>query len=532
LTVQVGQLGTLRKLASGGQGQIYEVEDARATALGLRPPVIFKEYLVAPPVGAESELRRRVDWLVQLDRDDREALLEVAAWPLAVVEGPSRPLQGILMRNLAPAFARTMSLPSGGSRPMLVSLEHALQDDGRLDKRFGAAVDTRARALIAASIATSLQILHRDAIVASDISQKNLLVQIEPPYRAAFIDCDSMVFQGRLALPVVETPGWDIEGRWGEQPTTKEADNLKLALAILRLFTRQQSTMDASAGAGHVPDELMPLLESALTASPRPTAGEWQRTLNALPFGELNRRYPGPAPRHATATHGTVPPSPAPAWMPPTTHTPAPAAATPPVTPPPAGPPRPPARRGSWGPVPVGPIGVVVAVALVVVAVVLNSNSAGGSSGGSTVTTQPVTSPPDGPSGGSTTRTRDPRPRQAAASSALARHYHDLNIGRYEDAFALMTPAYQRDNQRWIALRRKANPTIRVMSLHQRSRAGARARVTLRFYAQDTVPVQGSDTKCRQFRGDAQMVQIDGRWLYKPHSEGFHVKVVDSALCH
>ena len=169
-----------------------------------------------------------------------------------------------------------------------------------------------------------LAFLHRHGIAASDIAPNNLLVSFRSATEVCFIDCDSMVFRGRGALPSVQTGDWDVP--FAERPDTRAADAYKLGLLILRLFARSH---DARAPAPHlryVPVELRDLLYRSLGEAGvnRPTAGEWQRALHGLlADGGLDERYPGPTPAPRVGVAGAAAP-PAGAVRPCVRHAPAP----------------------------------------------------------------------------------------------------------------------------------------------------------------------------------------------------------------
>jgi serine/threonine protein kinase len=160
------------------------------------------------------------------------------------------------------------------------------------------------RTAVAERVSGALAFLHRHGIVASDIAPNNLLVGFAGGRpEVCFIDCDSMVFHGRQALPQVETADWQIPLRFSEPPRTRAADAYKLGLMMLRLYARAHDARALAPHVRHVPAELRELLARSLSpaAANRPPAGEWQRGLRqALSDGGLNERYPGPRPATAS----------------------------------------------------------------------------------------------------------------------------------------------------------------------------------------------------------------------------------------
>ena len=305
----------------GGQGRVYRPAGIPA---GLGPgPVVVKLYRRPPPAGADQVLREMVAWGHLLESDQRAALQRVAAWPLAVVRR-GRLAAGIAMPDVSGRFSAPFVMPSGRRERVLLTLEHLLGADDFLQLRgLGVRLDTFSRAEVAERICDALALLHRHAIVASDIAPNNLLIAFgagdEP--EVCLIDCDSMVFHGRQALVPVQTGDWELPADFAESPNTRAADAYKLGLVVLRLFARSHDARAAGAHVRHVPVELRGLLACALDrdAVNRPPVGEWQRALRGLlAGGRLNNRYPGPAPapRVVVGRAAAPEPRPGPAGMP------------------------------------------------------------------------------------------------------------------------------------------------------------------------------------------------------------------------
>lgn len=307
--VRVEDLGELVAVSrAGGQGRVYRPQFAPAS-LGL-DRVVVKLYRRAPPSGAASVLGDMVAWGRSLPPDQRAWLHALTAWPLALVHRGSR-AAGIVMHDVSGRFAVPFVMPSGRRERVLVTLEHLLGGDGFLELRgLGVRLDTTRRAEIAERVSAGLAFLHRQGIAASDIAPNNLLVALGGATQVCFIDCDSMSFRGRSALPSVQTGDWDVP--FAEAPDTRGADSYKLGLVILRLFARSH---DARAPAPHlryVPIELRDLLYRSLGEATvnRPTAGEWQRALRGLiARGGLGERYPGPAPAPTPRLSSVVAPA-------------------------------------------------------------------------------------------------------------------------------------------------------------------------------------------------------------------------------
>jgi hypothetical protein len=561
--IQRSQLGALTRIGEGGQGVVFGAGAAVAGLVHYDEPVVVKQYhLHKPPrAGAADALVQRADWAQRCDDTTKAELFKAAAWPLAVIKDGAA-LWGLVMPDMRPRYSAPMVLPSGDTKSVLTCLEHVLKDDAYLLRRFGVPFDTSARARVAESVSQSLAVLHRHGVVASDLSHVNVLVSVRKPYSVTFIDCDSMVFRGREALTVVETPGWWVTSAFGERATSRAADQYKLALAIMRLFARSQSVtglddpVNASDPAGgkvrkHVPDPLHAPITRALTEQRRPTAGEWTQLVKSVRGGSITKRWPGPAAKSATTAHGVV--SPAPKLKKPPSPPPRPPRAAPPPPPRPRATPRPPPTRPTppparpiptpvvrpatpawrrWGPAPY----IVLAILAFVVIASLPHDSTGGatkgssSSAGANSQTANAGSPPPPPPAppppaGHPTRT-------SAPARALRRHYQRLDRGEYQAAFALMTPRFRATNRGWASQRASANPSVNVVTVGRARRRGNNAQVYIRFYARDSHDIgPRDDTRCRRFVGSARMVRIGGRWLLDPSPSPYVTTVIDGPLC-
>jgi hypothetical protein len=309
MIITLGELTLMDSVGKGGQGTVYELDRVllRSSALqsvNWRGRAVVKVYDQYLDVAALNAIHRRTDWALRLPPDARAQLYRAACWPLAAVASNGR-LAGIVMPDERERYAVGMTLPSGGHKQLLMSLEHLLVEDGYPERRFGLTVDTRVRARIAEQMSASLAVLHRHAIVVSDFSHRNVLAQLIEPYPVTVIDCDSMRFQGHSVLSQVETPDWEIPHAWGEDAITRAADSYKLGLAILRLFARDQTVRELQQAEAHVPLALRALLGAALGSDPRlrPSAGRWQGALREVLATPLNSAYPGPKgrARHAKA---------------------------------------------------------------------------------------------------------------------------------------------------------------------------------------------------------------------------------------
>jgi hypothetical protein len=545
LSVDLAALGLGMRIADGGQGAVFDPVSGLDPALTANGPVVVKLY--ARPVQAAALLEERIAWARALDGPARRDLYAVAAWPLALIrQGTST--AGIVMADMRPRFMASMTKPSGGSANVLLRLEHALEDDAYLKRRFGIDADTSTRALVAEVLAGALAVLHRHGIVASDFSHANLLLRLSAPPAAAFIDCDSMVFQGKLALRTVETPGWQITSSYNEIATTRTADLYKLGLAILRVFARSQSAEYSPANIAHVPTPLRPLLTKALDGKPsgRPSAAEWQLALRTLHGKPLARQYPGPTSRTATGAAPAAPRATPIPPLPPQAIPPASPVHMPAQTPPPQQSPTPPRPSptvtgpGAARP-PIAPtvwrwLRRVVALVLVIgvisgLASIGNITRSGSGGSSSSAGSTPSADDPNASDSGSPADGSPPPAPADGPAQTIRRHFERLGDGDYRGAFKLFTRSYRRKTPSWLSLRTEAAPTIKLTKVGSPVVNGNTAIVSVRFYAQDQYEVRDSDTQCRLFSGTAFMRRVEGHWRYAPRQHDLDAQIVNSSRC-
>jgi DNA-binding helix-hairpin-helix protein with protein kinase domain len=169
----------------------------------------------------------------------------------------------------------TMRLaPLGVSKQQ--TLEFLLNPDEYL-RRIGLSADDGQRLLLLKDLAGILTALHDHGITVGDLSPKNILFRLDVWPRCFLIDCDSMRFKGRDALPQMETPGWEVPETGKATP---ESDAYKLGLVALRLFNRSQEGTDAGP-LRSVSTELADLATRSQSGEPgrRPTPRAWQAAL-------------------------------------------------------------------------------------------------------------------------------------------------------------------------------------------------------------------------------------------------------------
>lgn len=494
MLIQLRDLGALQELGRGGQGTVHRPTLDLAQRVHVGGHVVVKLYRKPLDRAASDELLRRVTWGRGLRPTERDRLLSCAAWPLALVaDGPIA--SGIVMPDMSVKYGIVARTSNGATKPFLLNLEWLIEPEGFLqDRGQRIGFDTAKRVRYANRLADVVRTLHSHDIVIGDLSLKNVLGRPEGRYHAAVIDCDSMRFKGANALPTVETPGWTLPRDWSESASSKAADSYKFALAVLRLFARDQLTRNLGAHERHVPKQLRQPIAAGFDRDParRPDADTWVAALAAIDPERAQRRYPGPTPgQQTTAVMKPVPQRP-PGLVP-----------TPPRST--ALAPRPRRAVRVRGRHVFGAAGVATAVVLALSSA--DSGQVGDSQGG--VKGQSATSAAGG------------LPRRV-----LRRHFVYLNQGRYALAFRLMAPQYRREHRAWPRLRAAASPRVKLIKLGPVHRRGAVARVSVRFFARDKVDTRRSDTRCRRFAGTAQLRRIHGLWRYDPMRNNLRSTVV------
>jgi hypothetical protein len=125
-------------------------------------------------------------------------------------------------------------------------------------------------------------------------------------------------------------------------------------------------------------------------------------------------------------------------------------------------------------------------------------------------------------------------PPYSAPSRVLKAHFERIDRGDYTAAFGLMSHTYRDNNPNWASARAEADPGI--AGLHVARHAdyqGGSAYVHLSFYARDRDRVSNSDTQCRHFSGDVEMIRSGGTWRYNPHASDLSADVAsdDNSAC-
>lgn len=265
--------------------------------------MVFKEY---KPVAQDevsfkalSAMPRFVEDALP-SRKDGEQLLNIAAWPCAVVDVDGQPV-GHVMPAIPDKFSIELTTAKGKS-VVNAEFQHLLNHESVLIAR-GLEISDAQRYSLLREVATALEFLHDNDICVGDISPKNMLFSLEPSAAVYFIDCDTMSVRGISAMPQAETPGWEVPQ--GEPSATIYADTYKMALLALRLLAGDQDVRDPGRLPSRTPELLRKIVTDTLTkpAERRPLPAAWTYVL-AYAIEEAQHREL----EHAPGTASKIPP--------------------------------------------------------------------------------------------------------------------------------------------------------------------------------------------------------------------------------
>ena len=217
-------LGPRREFDEGGEGTLYQVRGV-VGPFGL--PLLYKEYKPGRLRDLDTQTLERFPLFARsLEANSLAWLYERASWPIWIVEDDQaeadRADVGVLMPLATDRFMADLRRPSGGRRRVPAKFELLLNGRRFLDN-VGLAISLRQRLELLAAVADTMAFLHAHSIVVGDFSCTNLLFSLTPRPACFFLDCDSMSWGGRTALPAGETPEWELPGRGStgdRQPAT------------------------------------------------------------------------------------------------------------------------------------------------------------------------------------------------------------------------------------------------------------------------------------------------------------------------
>ncbi|MEV5834750.1 hypothetical protein [Nocardia sp. NPDC052112] len=214
-------------LGEGGSGQVWRCTTPDEVS------VAFKRYdrdtvrQLRPQV-----LRELVGWPHRLDQDDRKRLLELCAWPHAVVV-ENETVVGILM----PLAPREFFFEShSGPQPRAFTRVAVRVSDAR--KRGHTYFDFPHKIARLGQLLVDLEFLHDNDIVVGDLQPNNILTTDARPIDGIvtahnyFLDCDSFLIGGRGATPRLDPLPW--RPPYPVQQFTATTDLFKFALLMIR----------------------------------------------------------------------------------------------------------------------------------------------------------------------------------------------------------------------------------------------------------------------------------------------------------
>ena len=285
--VQLDSLTLGEALATGGQGTVFALKNQLSS--------VFKQYHnPANPEFNEQALAWLVAERTRISFEGR-AVDEWAAWPSAVVKDGAQTV-GFLMRRVPAEFTIAIN-----GQAKLADLSFLASKPRPLWAQVPLPSDEECVQLIH-HLAGAMRALHQRSVVIGDISFLNVVWARTPSPRVMLLDCDGMR-RGTdpPVLPQAETLDWEDPLARPNSPPTIERDRYKLALAVMRVLTRDleaKPTPTISAQlrglSGPSADRVLTLLRMA--AGPlesRPSASDWIAALSmrdSVPVSMPSRR--------------------------------------------------------------------------------------------------------------------------------------------------------------------------------------------------------------------------------------------------
>ncbi|MGV0043628.1 hypothetical protein ACRU13_19085 [Mycobacterium colombiense] len=309
--IERSELGDRTKIAEGGQGIVYRVQESKKTKF--TDSLVYKEYKAQVLADIDFRALAAMPELVEnsLSYDDGERLISMAAWPCAMVENAGKPT-GFVMPAIPDDFYISLTTLKGVSRNP-AEFQHLLNPESVLNAR-GIALDDVQRYALLREVASALAFFHAHGVCVGDISPKNLLFSLRPREAIYFIDCDAMRIHDVSALTQVETPGWGVPA--GEEPATVYSDTYKLGLLALRLLVGDQDVKNPRRLPPITPTLLRGLITDTLNREParRPLPATWIYILGqAIEEAQHRKKTARTAPAPIrTATTASPPPAPYP----------------------------------------------------------------------------------------------------------------------------------------------------------------------------------------------------------------------------
>jgi eukaryotic-like serine/threonine-protein kinase len=307
------QIGTLTRIAQGGQGVVY-------TAPSVRTPfttsMVYKEYKshVLATLNFDA-LSAMPAFLESLPYAEGQRLISLCAWPCATVINAGA-TSGFIMPTIGDKFFTELTTVKGVST-RTAEFQHLLNGTDVLAQR-GITLTEEQRYALLREVASALVFLHQHGVCVGDISPKNLLFSLNPSPAVYFIDCDAMRVGGVSILPQLETPGWAVPDG-GEELATPHSDTYKLGLLALRLLAGDQDTRNPNLLPSTTPAILRQLIADVLTHQPdkRPPPIAWTHVLGRAIEEARSRPTAYPATVQTVAPASPILPVPPIPWVPP-----------------------------------------------------------------------------------------------------------------------------------------------------------------------------------------------------------------------
>ena len=204
LRIRREDLGELKLFDKGGEGTLYR---APRFVGPFGQPVLYKEYRPGHGEIDEEVLEQFARFARSLDSPTLAWMYQRTAWPAWIVDdtqnGRREPV-GVLIPVVAPGFMVELTRSTGGTRIVPAKFELLLNGSDFLES-VGIDISVRQRIQLLKMVAETMAFLHAHSIAVGDFSCKNMLFGLEPHPSCFVIDCDSMSWGGRTALPPGET---------------------------------------------------------------------------------------------------------------------------------------------------------------------------------------------------------------------------------------------------------------------------------------------------------------------------------------
>jgi hypothetical protein len=277
---QLADLGVGDRLADGGQGVVFRLT---------RPAgVLLKLYHDDVEVRT-GELGRLVDLPAGMTEADRAQVAERTAWPAGRVFRDGRCV-GVLMAEAPARFATRLA-----GRRCLLELQFLLYPRRAMWAEL-ALPSGAERNWLAVHYLRLFEVLHRNGVVAADVSMRNLLWTLSGGPGVFAIDCDGFRIVDRLpAVRSVDTVGW-ADPAAAPGAATLDSDRYKLALLTLRLLLGEHAVTPADVRSSvslraTLGPALSILAVRADRPGTRPTANSWLVALTGRNTGPIQREY-------------------------------------------------------------------------------------------------------------------------------------------------------------------------------------------------------------------------------------------------